>query len=69
MEEISRYPKEEEVLFLPFCKFKIKSFSKVNENNLNYYKLELEKDSDSSVIKPLDKDSIDSLNFENEFDY
>ena len=38
LEEISRYPKEE-VLFLPFCNFKIKSFEKVNENNLSYYRL------------------------------
>ena len=65
LEEISRYPKEEEVLFLPFCKFTIKSFEKVNENNLNYYKLVLEKESDSSIIKPFDKNIIESLNFGN----
>ena len=64
LEEISRYPKEEEVLFLPFCLFKIKSFEKVNENNLSYYKLVLEKDSDSSIIDPFNKSDIDSLNFE-----
>ena len=65
LEEISRYPKEEEVLFLPFCKFKIKSFGKVNENGLSYYKLVLEKESDSSIIKPFDKNIIESLNFGN----
>ena len=65
LEEISRYPKEEEVLFLPFCNFKIKSFEKVNENNLSYYKLILEKYSDSSIITPFNKYSIDNLNFEN----
>ena len=67
LEEISRYRKEEEVLFLPFCKFKIKSFEKVNENNLSYYKLVLEKDSDSSIIEPFNKYDIDSLNFENKY--
>ena len=67
LEEISRYPKEEEVLFLPFCKFKIKNFEKVNENNLSFYKLILEKDdTDSSIIEPYDKYNIDSLNFKKE---
>lgn len=28
LEKISKYPKEEELLFLSFCKFKIKSFEK-----------------------------------------
>jgi len=70
LEEISRYPKEEEVLFLPFCKFKIKRFEKVNENNLTFYKLILEKsDSDSSIIEPYNKYSIDSLNFKNKYYY
>ena len=67
LEEISRYPKEEEVLFLPFCKFKIKNFEKVNEHNLSFYKLILEKDdTDSSIIEPYDKYNIDSLNFKKE---
>ena len=62
-EEISKYPEEEEVLFLPFCTFKIKSFDKVNEGNKWYYKLVLDKNSDSSIIKPFDEEIIDSLDF------
>ena len=54
LEGISKYPEEEEVLFLPFCKFKIKSFEKVNENGLNYYKIILDKISDSSMIRMIE---------------
>ena len=41
LERLSQYPSEEEILFLPFCYFEIKSFKKVKENNLEYYQLEL----------------------------
>ena len=61
LEGISKYPKEEEVLFLPFCTFRINNFDKVNEGNF-CYKLVLEKDSDSSFIEPFDEDAIESLN-------
>ena len=64
LEGISKYNKEEEVLFLPFCKFTIKSFEKVNENNLNYYKLILENESESSTIEPFSDPIIKNLNQE-----
>ena len=62
LEGISKYPYEEEVLFLPFCLFTIKNFSKVQEGNLNYYKLELENNSDSSMIEPYSNEIIERLN-------
>ena len=54
LEGISKYPNEEEVLFLPFCKFKVKSYELVNENGLNYYKIILDKISDSSMIRMME---------------
>jgi hypothetical protein len=41
LEKLSQFPNEEEILFLPFCYFEVKSFKKVKENNLEYYDLEL----------------------------
>ena len=41
LENLSQYPEEEEILFLPYCYFEIKSFIKFKENNLEYYDLEL----------------------------
>ena len=41
LEKLSQYPNEEEILFLPFCYFEIKSFKKVKENNFEYYSLDL----------------------------
>ena len=41
LEKISQFENEEEILFLPFCAFEVKSFEKVKENNLEYYNLEL----------------------------
>ena len=41
LERLSQYPHEEEILFLPYCYFEIKSFKKVKENNFEYYDLEL----------------------------
>ena len=63
LEEISKYPDEEEVLFLPFCTFKVKNFDEVNEGNLCYYKLVLEKDSATPFIKPFEEREIESFNF------
>ena len=69
LEGITNYSEEEEVLFLPFCLFTIKSFKKVKEDNLNYYILELENNSDSSMIKPFSKEIIESLNGKNKYFY
>ena len=66
-EGISKYTKEEEVLFLPFCKFKVVSFEKIKEWNLEYYKLTLESDSKNSLIKPFQEETIEALNFENTY--
>ena len=41
LEKLSKYPKEEEILILPFCFFEIKSFNKAKENGLEFYNLEL----------------------------
>ena len=41
LEKLSQFPNEEEILFLPYCYFEVKSFKKVKENNLEYYDLEL----------------------------
>ena len=41
LEKLSQFPSEEEILFLPYCYFEVKSFKKVKENNLEYYDLEL----------------------------
>ena len=54
LEKISQFPNEEEVLFLPYCYFEVKSFKKVKENNLEYYDLELiycEEENKSNKIK------------------
>ena len=64
LEGISRYPKEQEVLFLPFCKFIIKNFVKINEKNKTYYKLIIESDSNSSTIEPLFNFVLKKLNYE-----
>jgi len=64
LEKMSRYPNEEEVLFLPFCNFKIISFDKVKEGNLSYYKIFLESASDSSLIEPYEKNIIKKFEFE-----
>ena len=40
-EKLSKYPQEEEILFLPYCYFEVQSFKKVKENNYEYYALEL----------------------------
>ena len=41
LENLSQYPNEEEILFLPFLTFEIKSITKVKENNKEYHDLEL----------------------------
>jgi hypothetical protein len=62
LEGVSQYPSEEEVLFLPFCLFTIKSFVEVKDGSLIYYKLELENNSDSSMIEPYSNEIIERLN-------
>ena len=62
IEKMSRYPNEEEVLYLPFCNFKIKSFEKIKEDKLTYYKLELESVSQTSLFKPYSKEDINRFN-------
>ena len=64
LEKISKYPNEEEVLFLPFCNFKVISFEKKNENNLSYYKLVLESVTQTSFIEPYDERDIKRINCE-----
>ena len=61
-EKISKYPNEEEVLFLPFCHFKIKSFEKIKEDKLTYYKLELESVSQTSLLEPYSNEDINRFN-------
>ena len=54
LEGISRYPDEEEVLILPFCFFEVKSFKKNEENDFEYYDLELiycEEDNETNKIE------------------
>ena len=41
LENLSQYPDEEEILFLPFCCFEIESFTKSKEDGLEFYNLEL----------------------------
>ena len=64
-EKISKYPNEEEVLFLPFCNFRIVSFEKVNEGNKNDYKLVLQSTSEISLIEPYHEKYINTFNCEN----
>ena len=58
LEKISQFPNEEEVLFLPYCSFEIKSFNKVVENGLEYYNLELVYCDDENK-----KNKINEVNF------
>ena len=64
LEQISKYPSEEEVLFLPFCNFKIISINKVFEGNNSYYKLVLQSESETSLIEPYIKRYIKTFDFE-----
>jgi transposase len=56
LEKLSQFPEEEEILFLPYCYFEVKSFTKVKENNLEYYDLELvycEEENESNEIEKM----------------
>ena len=64
-ERISKYPDEEEVLFLPFCNFRVISFENVYEGNLRYYKLVLKSVSQTSLIEPYIQMHINRFNCEN----
>ena len=62
LENISQYPKEEEILLLPFCFFEVESFIKAEENNLEYYKLELiycEEENKSNEIENVQFKNVD----------
>ena len=64
LENLSLYPDEEEVLFLPYCVFEVKSFNKVRENGLDYYKLDLiycEEENKSNDIENLKFNDINLL--------
>jgi hypothetical protein len=51
-EKLSRFPEEKEVLILPFCKFEVKSFTKISDSNIgDYYKLELELLKDCNILE------------------
>ena len=56
LEKLSEFPEEEEILFLLYCYFEVKSFKKVKENNLEYYDLELvycEEENESNEIEKM----------------
>ena len=63
-ENLSKYPEEEEVLFLPFYKFRVINVEKVNEGNKNYYKLVLECVSQTSLVGPELEMTINIFNCE-----
>ena len=51
-EKLSRFPEEKEVLILPFCKFEVKSFTKIRDSKIgDYYKLELELIKDCNMLE------------------
>ena len=64
LEKISQFPREEEILLLPFCVFEVKSFEKVKENNLEYYNLELvycEEENKSNKIENVKVENMDEF--------
>jgi len=63
-EKMSGYPDEEEVLFLPFCNFRIVSFEIVNDGYKKYYKLVLKSVSQTSLIEPYHERYINIFNCE-----
>ena len=65
LEKLSAYPKEEEILFLPYCVFEIKKFKKMEENGVEYYDLELiycEEENKNNKLKNIKSEDI-TLNF------
>ena len=61
LEKLSQFPSEEEILFLPYCYFEVKSFKKVKENNLEYFDLELiycDEENKTNEIENLELDDI-----------
>ena len=66
LENISKYPDEEEVLILPFCFYEVKSFEKKNENNLEYYYLELIYCEEENKRNKIENVGINMVNMFNE---
>jgi len=61
LENLSKYPDEEEILFLPYCYFEVKSFKKVKKNGLEYHELELiycDEENKSNAIENLEFNDI-----------
>ena len=69
LEKMSKYPSEEEVLFLPFCNFKITNFEKVEEGKKSYYKIILENEGETTLIEPYSDKFIKKFNCEKEKKY
>ena len=64
LENLSRYPKEEEILILPFCCFEVKSFTKVREENHEYYELELifcQEENERNKIGDIEFEEVDYI--------
>ena len=69
LEKLSQFPNEEEILFLPFCFFEIKSFTKTKENGLEYYNLELiycEEENKNNKVENVELNNI-TYCFDNKF--
>ena len=61
LEKLSAYPKEEEILFLPYCVFEIKKFKKMEENGVEYYDLELiycEEENKNNKLKNIKSEDV-----------
>ena len=61
LENLSKFPDEEEILFLPYCYFEVKSFKKVKKNGLEYHELELiycDEENKSNAIENLKSNDI-----------
>ena len=68
IENLSEFPEEEEILFLPYCVFEVQRFKKIKENNLEYYVLELiycEEENKSNKIENVNFMNINLLNNNN----
>ena len=64
LEKLSQYPKEEEILFLPYFVFEVQSFKKAKENNLDFYELELiycEEENKTNKIENVKFNNVDYL--------
>ena len=69
LEKLSQYPEEEEILFLPYCVFEVQSFIKTQENDKEYYELELiycEEENKSNKIENVRFNNINYLSNNND---